>query len=178
MIDRWIQSFDEAKISAVVALHMSAAFDLVDKKILLNKLRAFKLDPSAISWIDSYLSGRKQQVYIDGCLSQELPVTIGVPQGSILGPLMYIIYTSDLPQSIHDDHTANVVSGFDVECSDCGFISCYADDSTYTISGHNAQHLSEQIEDKYRSIHSYLYGKQSSSTQFRQNPPTNNGFIP
>ena len=56
------------------------------------------------NWLKSYLSNRKQVVSIEGALSEELDVSHGVPQGSILGPLLYIIYTSDLPDSIHQ-HT-------------------------------------------------------------------------
>ena len=89
---------------------------------------------STINWIDSYLSGRRQKVYIDGVLSDELPVNIGVPQGSILGPLFYIIYTSDLPQIIHGNHEDVQRASFDIECTECGFLCCYADDSTYTVS--------------------------------------------
>ena len=155
MADRWVESFDEGKLSAVVALDMSAAFDLVDRNILKEKLLAYNLDLSMVNWIDSYLTGRKQRVYIDGVLSEELPVDVGVPQGSILGPLIYVIYTSDLPQAIHSTHLGRE-TGPGGECLDCGFLSCYADDSTYTVSSDNPIHISEQITAKYGELATYM----------------------
>ena len=128
MMDLWVENFEEGKISAVVTLDMSAAFDLVDKDIFLQKLSAYKAGESVVNWVKSYLSGRKQRVYIDGCLSEELSVETGVPQGSILGPLFYVIYTSDLPHTIHNNHMIEGIT--DSECKDCGSLTCYADGST------------------------------------------------
>ena len=92
MIDKWANSFDCGKISAVVALDMSVAFDLVSKNTFLNKLEAYNASYGTIKWVESYLSGRKQRVYVDGSFSSDLQVDTGVPQGSLLGPLFYIIY--------------------------------------------------------------------------------------
>ena len=80
-----MESFEKVGISAVLALDMSAAFDLVDKTIFLDKMAAYNAQKSTLNWIDSYMSGRKQQVYIDGSLSEQLEVKTGVPQGSMLG---------------------------------------------------------------------------------------------
>ena len=65
-------------------LDMSAAFDVVDHGILLAKLKLYGLKESALSWFDSYLSYRTQQVFIDGSYSDSLRLEAGVPQGSIL----------------------------------------------------------------------------------------------
>ena len=102
--------------------------------------------------MNSYLSNRKQCVYIDGSLSKELPVEVGVPQGSILGPLFYIIYTSDLPETVHN-HGAGTG-----EClkSECGSVCCYADDSTFTMSGTDPEWISQKIKDKYDKIATYM----------------------
>ena len=91
MQNRWLETFDKGEISAVLTLDMSAAFDLVDHKILLDKLRIYRVGDCALHWLESYLSCRKQKVCIDGTLSKELDVLIGVPQGSILGPLLYMV---------------------------------------------------------------------------------------
>ena len=70
--------------------------------LLIQKLELFCLDNKSISWMESYLSNRCQSVFIDGCLSPPLAIECGVPQGSILGPLLYILFTNDVPDLAHD----------------------------------------------------------------------------
>ena len=93
MFDAWIEVFEDSEVSAVIMLDMSAAFDVVDHQILLEKLTLYGFEDCAQSWIRSYLTDRSQRVYVEGSLSDALPLDCGVPQGSILGPLLYIIYT-------------------------------------------------------------------------------------
>ena len=80
---------------------------------------------------------------------------VGVPQGSILGPLMYIIFTNDLPESVHN-HLAKNGSFFNTHCKQCGGICCYADDSTYTISGKDPLELTRVMTEKYTNIATYM----------------------
>ena len=72
------------------------AFETLDHKVLLFKLRKYGLDRLAISWIESYLSTRKHSFFCNGVLSKVTEVPYGVPQGSVLGPLFFIIYVNDL----------------------------------------------------------------------------------
>ena len=102
MYDQWIEAFENDEVTAVVMLDLSAAFDVVDHEILIQKLKLYGFEDCAISWLRSYLSGRSQRVYVEGALSESLKLEAGVPQGSILGPLLYILYTNDLPQVLHD----------------------------------------------------------------------------
>ena len=97
MFDSWIEAFENGEVSAVFTLDMSAAFDVVDHHILLSKLELYGFEDCTLSWINSYLSNRSQNVHIEGHLSDDLPVECGVPQGSILGTLHNILYTNDLP---------------------------------------------------------------------------------
>ena len=105
--------------------------------------------------MESYLSNRKQKVYIDGFLSEALDVDIGVPQGSILGPLLYIIFTNDLPECVHS-HLPDRDSFFNVQCSACGGICCLADDSTFTLSNKTPEDLTRDISEKYQEIANYM----------------------
>ena len=75
----------------------------------------------ALEWISSYLSGRSQAVYIDGFMSTALPLSSGVPQGSILGTLLYVVYTNELPEIIHDHEVENG-SIFRTDCKHCGTV--------------------------------------------------------
>ena len=148
---------EKDKISAVVLLDMSAAFDLVDKGILINKLRLYGFTDESASWMDSYMSGRNQQVYMDGELSESLPVDIGVPQGSILGPILYCLLVNDLPEVAHD-HPAlpEAPSFWNTHCSKCGGITCFADDSSLSMSNKDPQVLNQEIKDKYKEISAYM----------------------
>ena len=69
MYSSWVEAVEQDKITALIMLDMSAAFDLVDKDILVRKLEIYGLEESSARWMDSYLSDRKQQVYLDGELS-------------------------------------------------------------------------------------------------------------
>ena len=79
-----------------IFIDLSKAFDTLDHSILLQKLKFYGLDEISINWFKSYLSERKQFVEIDGISSDIQTINTGVPQGSTLGPLLFIIYMNDL----------------------------------------------------------------------------------
>ena len=84
-------------LNGVVLIDLSAAFDLVDHDILLQKLKIYGLQADIVQLIESYLSERQQAVWIDNTLSEFLPVNVEVPQGSILGSLDHFSF---LPSSM------------------------------------------------------------------------------
>ena len=102
LYDRWVEALEERKFTGVCFLDLSAAFDVVNHSLLIKKLSLYGFDEKSIKWIGSYLKDRKQTVCIEGKLSKVLSVTTGVPQGSILGPLLYTIFTNELPEIIHN----------------------------------------------------------------------------
>ena len=157
MYSPWVEAAEEDKITAVVLLDLSAAFDLVDKDILIGKLKLYGLDESLTCWMESYLTERNQQVYMDGELSKSLPVNIGVPQGSILGPILYCILVNDLPEVAHNHGTAeNSPSFWNNYCTACGGISCFADDSSLSKSSSDPMSLNQEIKEKYEEISEYM----------------------
>ena len=87
-------------------LDMSKAFDIVNHKSLLLKLQSIGIGGSLLQWFQSYLANREQRVTVHGFTSSNLPVTSGVPQGSILGPVLFSLYVNDLPDAVTSSHVA------------------------------------------------------------------------
>ena len=128
MYDRWVQAAAQGQVSGAVLLDLSAAFDLVPPDILLKKLEIYGIERDFLAWIKSYLSDRCQAVWIDHVMSDFLPCDVGVPQGSNLGPLFFMLFVNDLP--------------FILTCD----IDQYADDSTLTATGKTIADINEVLE--------------------------------
>ena len=116
--DHIFKSLDKSEITLLVLLDYSKAFDCANHKLILAKLKSFGFDNSALSWINSYLSSRSQQVTTEIGESSWITLLNGVPQGSILGPLLFTILISDIAKDIKF----------------CKF-HLYADDTQIFISG-------------------------------------------
>ena len=118
LIDKITKSLDNDDIVISLFIDLKKAFDTVDHRILLRKLYAYGIRGTMLKWIESYLSGRTQYVVFDGQESEIHGIQCGVPQGSILGPLLFILYMNDI---------CNV--------SDIFFAIMYADDTSLVVNG-------------------------------------------
>ena len=99
LTDRILKDIYNKDISLAIFMDLSKAFDTLDHQILLNKLKYYGVNDISLKWFSSYLTGRQQYVETDGFSSGLLPLTTGVPQGSILGPLLFLIYMNDIPHA-------------------------------------------------------------------------------
>ena len=156
-----LQATDSNLISTLVTIDESAAFDCVNYTILMKKLQIYNFDESSRKWMQNYLVDRQQYVEIGVKKSETVEIQQGVPQGSILGPLLFTIYTNELPdvvrrQQCQDPAHRNQKVLFGDNCRSCGSVPSYADDATYVVESKTREISQIKIEEATTKLKNFL----------------------
>ena len=100
--NKWTEDLDNKNSVDVIYLDFQKAFDSVPYQRLLIKHKGYVIGGSILVWIEDFLHSRQQRVLVNGSSSDWAQVSSGIPQGSILGPVLFLIYINDLPDTIHN----------------------------------------------------------------------------
>ena len=161
---------DKGDVMDVVVLDFSKAFDVVCHQVMLRKLECIGIDGQLLRWIESFLSDRTMQVCVKGELSSQKAVLSGVPQGSVLGPLLFLIYINHIG--------TNLIGNNKIFADDLKLYSCVAQGSLAAGSSSGTGRLQEDIDSVYETSISWGLGLNREKCadlrfcrNFRDRPP-------
>ena len=132
--DYILNNMDRGNVTGAIFLDLEKAFDTVDHSLLIKKLKKYGIRGNELNWFKSYLDNRMQSVKVGSSISDLKHIDIGIPQGSILGPLLFIIFVNDLPDNVN-----------------CKTVM-YADDTSLLVSSPDPISLQNSLNDNMCNI--------------------------
>ena len=137
--DDWKEKIDRKNYIASVFIDLRKAFDTINHDILYNKLMNLGIEVTELKWFQSYLSKRSQRVIINDVLSDPHDINAGVPQGSILGPILFLLFINDMPTIL-------------THCS----IEMYADDTLLYTYGKDVEKIKHALNNDLKQLENWL----------------------
>ena len=134
LTDRLRNGFEKGLLTGMILIDLQKAFDTIDHSILLEKMKCISFSESTIRWFISYLSNRSFIVSVGKELSSRGKLNCGVPQGSILGPLLFLLYVNDMPQAVNSE------------------LLLYADDTCLFFMGKDSKIIGDQLNKDFNSL--------------------------
>ena len=132
--DKIAKGFDSGLMTGMILIDLQKAFDTIDHEILINKMKCMGFSREVTKWFENYLSNRVFTVNIEKSFSIKALITCGVPQGSILGPLLFLLYVNDMVQAVNCD------------------LLLYADDSGLIFQHKDIKNIEKQLNENFSSI--------------------------
>ena len=149
VVDDWYEAINESEMIGVCFLDIQKCFDTIDHDLLLTKLEKYGILDNELKWFKHYMSHRSQIVTCNGQVSDKRYIDIGVPQGSTLGPFLFLIFINDLSQ-----------------CVPNGYCSMFADDVAIYTTGKNINDVQDSLQNCVTNVNDwYDYNKLSVNTK-------------
>lgn len=138
VIDDWLQNMSDGILTGVCSLDIKKCFDTINHNILLMKMSYYGFQKDEVEWFSSYLTNRCQKVSCHNSLSDKEILHIGIPQGSILGPLLFLLYINDISQHVH-----------------IGSCNLYADDTLVYCTGRTIDELQGNLQECIADVNNW-----------------------